>query len=82
MADSDEVIFKRTILFLKSDAEYRWIHPSMIEKIKVYLFKMFRLKSDIQTNEKVFEGDENYWPFFSMKEYKKALDQPKYLTKW
>lgn len=81
MADSDDVILKRTILFLKSDTEYSWIHPSMMKRIKAYLNKKLRLTPEVETKEKTSEGDEDYWPFFSLEEYKEALNKPKYLIK-
>lgn len=76
MGDANEKLLKRVIFFLKSDVEYSWTHPSMIERISDYLRKLF-LGATLKEDEK---GDQEYWPFFSEEEYNEVLAHPKYLA--
>ncbi|MFD2561851.1 hypothetical protein [Aquimarina rubra] len=78
MEESDEKVLKRTILFLKSDYEYKWSEPSLIENIKKYLSQLLRIKNE--TIDKTQSGQREYWPFFSKDEYENALSSPKYLN--
>ena len=81
MDDAQEKLLKRIILFLKSDMEYRWFHPSMLSVIKKQLKKIFRINAEIQLEDELIKGDIEFWPFCSKEGFDLALLEPKYLSK-
>jgi len=64
----DEV--SKWIVFLQSDQEYLW--PSMFQRfLSVLTLKFFKIN----------KSDKEVWPFFTKKDFNKALKNPKLLNK-
>jgi len=83
LSDEQKVIFKRAIVFLKSDSEYKWPKWPIYYRIArpiIWLLTFGRLcgKFDHHFNG---HGDLNAWPFHSCKEFTEAKETPVYMSK-
>jgi hypothetical protein len=76
LTDGQRRDFARSVLFLKSDLEYRWPERSLPTAIKNYLG---RLLSYGRWMPSYTDGDLSVWPFYTKEEYRLCLKTPPYL---
>ena len=80
-ADINEI--SRYILFLKSDLEYQW--PSFLQNTPVLRLLIsvltFGVLPSYVDSLYLKKGSTEIWPFFSYKDYKEQLSNPKYMNK-
>ena len=69
-----ENVFRQIILFLKSDFEYRYSHPTFYARVK----EIFKSLHDHSKQKEKVQEEIEFWPFLNRLEYELALTTPKY----